>query len=134
MTGTKNKVIIPEPKLIMIYNKLILPFLYWNFSCIQSRLEPIMLWKQPIILLSSAQKFSLHCSKLCSLMLENWLFYKSILEFPDCGIRVSDCSIRVSWSYFHKVLIISQERVNIIAFQGFLVWNAVKMCTAFLLL
>jgi len=34
---------------------------------LKSRFEPIMLSKQPIMLLSSAQKLSLFCSKLCSL-------------------------------------------------------------------
>jgi len=73
------------------------------------------------MLLSSAQKFSLLCPKLCSLNQHYARELTVLLEcikIPDCCIRVSDCSIRVSRSYFREVLLISQERVKIIAFLG----------------
>jgi len=59
-------------------------------------LEPIMLWKMPIMLLISAQKSAYYAQNYApkiSIMLE----------------QVSDCSIRVSWFYFHEVWIISQK-------------------------
>ena len=44
-----------------------------------------------------------------------------ISAFPDCCIRVSDCSIRVPQSYFHDVEIISQETVKILTLLIFLI-------------
>ena len=96
-----------------------------------NRLEPIML---PIMLLSSAQNFGLLSSKLCFLnqhYAQELTVFKVYQNFLDCCIRISDCSIRVSQSYFCEVLIISQERVQKTAFQGFLVKKAVKICTVF---
>ena len=56
----------------------------------------------PIMLLSSAQKSSLLCSKLCFQNQDYAQEMTILLVFPDCCIRVSDCSIRVSQSYFAK--------------------------------
>jgi len=65
-----------------------------------------MLLKLPIMLLSSAQKFSLLCSKLYSQNQDYARDLTVLLEYigiPNCCIRVNDCSIRVSRSYFHEV-------------------------------
>jgi len=79
------------------------------------------------MLLNSAQKFSLLCSKLCSQNQDYARDLTVLLEFPnccirvsDCFIRVSDCSIRVSRSYFHEVRKISQEALKTITVQSVL--------------
>jgi len=55
------------------------------------------------VLLSSAQRFSLLCSKLSSQNQDYAQDQTVLLEFPNCWMRASDCSIRVSRSYFHEV-------------------------------
>jgi len=88
------------------WNQLARLFCYIIDGAITLRPRPIMLKILPIMLLSSAQKSSL----LCSIQSQDYasepivlLEYMSIIDFTDCCITVSDCSIRVSRSNFCKL-------------------------------
>jgi len=61
-----------------------------------SRLEPIMLWKPPIMLLSSAQKFNLLCSKLCS---QNQDYAQDLTVLLEC-IRISWLLYQSEWLFY----------------------------------